>query len=271
MNVKNTIISKRREAKTKLNWEIIDEDGSSLKVVNQKNGAGVVIPKDVLLPAARTPSGLKTMEIQTPYDYAVNARFTNDDFFWDDASPETILKKRAPHLKSRQGRLLIAGRNHVGITSDGTYWISFCSKDNIVPTWSFWSIKLDDAIDAKILCLWINSTYALTCLYDIRIVGTGAYVGWLKPDLLQMYVPNVSILSEEQRVRLNALFDEIISQNAVPLIDQLSLPSEQRLRLDRGLAEILDIEAYKSEENLRFLYKVVAWKFRSLEYGNNVE
>ncbi len=68
-----------------------------------------------------------------------------------------------------------------------------------MPTWSFWSVKMDDPDDAKILCLWLNSAFSLSNLYDCRIIGTGAYIGWLKPDILQLYVPDVRNIDQERR------------------------------------------------------------------------
>lgn len=265
VNVKNTIISRRREAKTRLEWEIVGSDAENLRVQNLKTGAGVVIPREVLRPAARTPSGLRQMGLDDPYDYVVNDRFPNDEFFWDERSPENVLAKRQPHLISRQGKLLIAGRNHVGVTSPGTYWIAFASETDIVPTWSFWSVKIDNPEDAKIICLWLNSVFSLATLYDCRIIGTGAYVGWLKPDLLQLYVPDVKHLEQDTRRALLELFDAVNSEDMPPLITQLRTADERRLEMDLKLANLLGITKYSNRDMVIELYRTVAERFSSLE------
>ena len=248
-----------------MEWEIVGGDAESLKVQNQKNGAGAVIPISALKPAVRTPSGLPRMALDIPYDYAVNERFTNDEFFWDEQSPDQVLAKRQPHLISRQGRLVIAGRNHVGLTSDGTYWIAFSSENEVVPTWSFWSVKVSNPEDAKILCLWLNSVFSLTNLYDCRIIGTGAYVGWLKPDLLQLYVPDVRHLETDTRKALLHLFDKVNASNMPPLIEQLRNANGTRLQMDVELARLLGIKGFNDLEKVTMLHKKVADKFSSLE------
>lgn len=265
VNVRNTIISKRREAKTRLNWEIVGEEENCLKVQSQHNGAGALIPLDVLKPAVRTPSGIRKMNLTNPFDYAVNDRFPNDDFFWDSPDPNLILEKRKPHLTSREGKLVIAGRNHIGLTSDGTYWVAFSSEKGIVPTWSFWSVKMDDPEDAKILCLWLNSSFSLSNLYDCRIIGTGAYIGWLKPDILQLYVPDVRNIDRGRRRALLDLYDSINEREVPPLIQQISEHDEVRMDLDLTLAKILGISEFDSPEKMITLYNTLTDKLRSLD------
>ncbi|MGD0056363.1 MAG: N-6 DNA methylase [Methanomassiliicoccales archaeon] len=271
VNVKNTIISRKREERTRMNWEIMEESEEGVKAVNTRSGAGVKVPWNVLKPAARTPSGMSVMEITTPLDYAVEDRFLNDDFFWDEPNPDAVVAKRKSHLKSREGRLLIAGRNHINITSGGTYFIAFCSEKEIVPTWSFWSVKLDNANDARILCLWLNSVYCLSNLYDCKITGTGVYIGWLKPDLLKLFVPDIRNLPSEKKDELLSLFRYVSGQALPPLLRQLKDVNQVRLHMDMELSRILEIPEYQDTARLIDIYAILVKKFESLGHPQSEE
>jgi len=241
VNVQNTILSYPRSAVGRMQWEIVGEKKRTVRVLSHITGAELDIPRSALQAAARTASGLEAMEISTPLDFAVADRFDKDTDFWADRNPDDILERRKPHLESRKGRLLISGRNHIDLVSDSTHFLAFCAKDPLVPTWNFWSIRTVSWEAAKILCLWFNSIFAITHLYDKRITGIGTYVGWLKSDLLAIPVPKISDLAPSTRKRLIELFDRLGRQSFPSLFTQLRGHEVRRLELDRGVAGCLDI------------------------------
>jgi hypothetical protein len=264
VNVKNTLISTKRTVGTRMNWMIIDEKPDSTRARSQTTGAELEIPKRVLRPACRSPAGMLTMEIVEPPDFAVEGRFEGDESFWDDSHPDALIAKRLEHFKSREGRVLIAGRNHVDLVSEGTHLLAFCSYEPLIPTWSFWSVRVNNAENAKILCLWLNSIFAITHLYDIRIVGTGIYVGWLKADLLKLLVPDLSRLSVSLRKELLSLFDELGRKPFPSLLQQLKSKTPERIELDKKIAYVLGLEHLASDEEILRVYDLVIEKLESL-------
>ena len=264
VNVKNTLISTKRTVGTRMNWMIIDEKPESIRARSQTTGAELEIPKRVLRPACRSPAGMPTMEIVEPPDFAVEGRFEGDDAFWDVSHPDALIAKRLEHFKSREGRVLIAGRNHVDLVSEGTHLLAFCSSEPLIPTWSFWSVRVNNAENAKILCLWFNSIFAITHLYDIRIVGTGIYVGWLKADLLKLPVPDLSRLSVSSRKEMLSLFDKLGRKPFSSLLRQLKNRTPERVELDRKVASVLGLEHLASDEEILRFYDLVIEKLESL-------
>lgn len=254
VNVKNTIVSKPREVTSRLNWILESESGSSFSAMSPLTGAIVQIPRSVLRPAIRSPAGQHSMLLDNPSDFAVTARFPEDGPFWSDRDPDSLVARRAPHLASREGRLVLAGRNHVGLASEETSLLAFCSKEPILPTWSFWSFRIPDFELAKLLCLWLNSTIGLSLLLDRRITGTGAYVGWLKSDLESMPGLNPEKLPPAARRELLRLFDEIGQVQFPSLLTQLRDRFEPRLRLDLALARACNLDSISSAEALGSLY-----------------
>ena len=264
VNVKNTLISHKREMGTRLNWMIIEENSRTIKAKSQTTGIDVEIPRSVLEPAARSPTGLKTMHLIEPTDYAVRDRFDGDENFWEDSHADAIIARRKPHLKSREGLLLLAGRNHVDVVSDNTHFLAFCADEPVVPTWSFWSIKTQNTDHAKIICLWLNSIFALTHLYDKRIVGTGVYIGWLKADLLSIPIPDPSKLSASSRKSLLTLFEETGGKPFPPLLKQLKERDRDRLNLDMAIAKALGLREWQTEAKIVRLYDVIVERFEGL-------
>ena len=264
-NVKNTIISRERDVGSRLNWVVTADEQDALVVKSQTTGAEVRVPRSALEPAMRTPAGQRTMLISPPPDYAVKDRFPEDDAFWDDPAPDEIVSRRRPHLKSREGRVLLAGRNHINLLSESTHHLAFTAGGPIVPTWSFWSIRVPDQDEANALCLWLNSSFAFTHLFDRRIIGTGVYIGWLKSDLLTVPVPDFRAMSSSQRDALRILFEEMGTADWAPLVSQYHEPSGLRTELDLGLARILGLPGMKSSADLAPIYATVQSKLATLK------
>jgi hypothetical protein len=264
VNVKNTIVSRRRDVGSRLNWVITSEASDSIHAQSQTTGAEVDIPLEAIQPAMRTPAGQRTMLISPVPDYAVNARFSHDAPFWDDPAPDQIVSRRRAHLRSREGRVLLAGRNHVNVLSEGTYHLAFTAGGLIVPTWSFWSLRPHDQETADSLCLWLNSTFAFTHLFDRRIIGTGVYIGWLKSDLLGLPVPDFGRLTTAQRAELRALFTRLAGAVWEPLYPQYKQMSAKRVDLDTSLARVLQLDGWQSREKLEPVYAAVVQKLETL-------
>ena len=254
VNVKNTIVSKPREVTARLNWVLGSETAIGFPARNPFSGAEVNIPRSALRAAIRSPAGQYTMLLSDPRDFAVKSRFPGDEKFWLDRDPDGLVTRRVHHLESREGRLLLAGRNHVGLASEETSLLAFCSKDPIVPTWSFWSFRVPDFDRARILCLWLNSTFGLSHLLDRRITGTGAYIGWLKSDLEAMPGIDPDALSAKDRLALLQLFDDVGKVRFPSLLAQLRERFEPRIHFDLTLARICHLDSYSSPQELAALY-----------------
>ena len=129
-----------------------------------------------------------------------------------------------------------------------------------MPTWNFWSVRTVSWDAARILCLWFNSAFAATHLYDERITGTGTYVGWLKSDLLNIPVPRISSLDRSVRRTLLALFDRLGRQSLPSFFSQLRDRDSRRLELDSTIAECFALPE-SSETRILELYELIIQKF----------
>ena len=195
-----------------------------------------------------------TIEIFKAFDFAVIGRFPEDELFWEDVKPNTFLTKRKSHLDSRAAYLIVGGRNNVDLAAGGTRLLAFVCPEPVPPTWSFWSIQVDNLDNAKLLALWWNSSFHLAQLIENRAEVGGAWMGWLKDVLFKLLVLNYNDLSVDQKKELISLYDTIKYEPFPSLLHQFKSRYEHRILLDTTLAEIMELKEYTHLKDITRLY-----------------
>jgi hypothetical protein len=264
-NVKNTLVSRKRSARTRVEWAIVKETDRDILVQGQKNAVSTTIPKNVLLPATRSISGISCIEPVQPYDYVVAGRFKKDEDFWDDPRPDSILRLRLPHLHSRETYLVVAGYGNVDLTASGTCLLAFVSQVPIIPTWSMWSFKTDSYERAKLLALWWNSTYSLAQLFDERTEVRGSTVKWRKGTLETTLVIDEEKIEKKQKEALLRTYDETKHTEFPSIMTQLRTEFAPRTKIDMAVAEAADWPKFKTIKGLRSLYSELLTKLEELK------
>lgn len=239
MNQDHSLISRPRDADVRIDWEITEEHPSGYSVVRPDRGTGVKIPKNVLKPALRSMSGLRTMEVDEAPDHVVMDEFPGDAEFWMYADPDDFLDKRQRHVKSRMGRLVLGGYGNLDVTAPGTSHLAVTAPDEIAPTWSLWSVDVPTE-DAKILTLWWNSTYSVAKLITERNEVRGGVMKWRKNDLKALPVPSLDSLTDDERERLLDLYDEVADREFPALVHQFESRFDARRDIDETWNDILD-------------------------------
>lgn len=204
----------------------------------------VDVPKSVLAEGLRSMSGIRTLEVDDAPDKIVLDRFGGDDLFWDDDNPSEVIKKRNKHVSSRMCNLVIGGYGNLNLAGDGTSFLAIVSEDKLAPTWSMWSVNTKSLDQAKIMALWINSTYSVAKMITERNEVEGSTMKWRKKDLKSLPVPSMAELTDEEQDRLLSLYDQIADGEFPPLMEQLDSHFEPRMKIDVTWAEILEWEDY---------------------------
>lgn len=257
----NSLLSKPRDANVHIDWEITDEESMSYTAKNQDRGNEVKVPQNILSPALRSFSGMRTLEIQNPPDYVVMDTFPGDSEFWWSDSPD--LERRRRHVDSRDGQLVLGGYGNLDLTAPGTSFLAMTYKDEIAPTWSLWSVSVGSWEDAQLLSLWWNSTYSVAKLITERNEVRGSVVKWRKPDLLEIPVPDLNTLSDEEREGLLELYDEISDRDFPSLLDQFEENFEPRMKIDRKWNEVLNWDY--DDEGLGVLYQQITSTLKDMK------
>lgn len=94
-NPADMLISSERSYQSRADWKTKREDARVVVAFNPEGAREVTIPRQALLPALRTISGSRRLEVRgRPPDYVVAERFPHDTEFWVTKNPEGMLIRR---------------------------------------------------------------------------------------------------------------------------------------------------------------------------------
>ena len=162
-------------------------------------------------------------------------------------SPKQGKSEQAREIWKKRSKLLIAERARLNTNRVLSIVVSEPVISNM-----WWSISTKNEDDAKILALWLNSTWGLLLLLSIAEVTAGPWIEFKKGDkkkgsgLWGLPVINLQKLSEEQRKGLIDLYNEVSDKTLKPLPKEFSEP-EVRREIDESINEIIGIKADLSD------------------------
>lgn len=186
--------------------------------------------------------------------------------FWGQRSEEvtTITQKPNTNLKpknvnaarkiwEKRSNFLVAYR--AWLPTNRTLSI-FVSEPVVSSMW--WNIITKDEEDAKILALWLNSTFGLLLLLSTSEVTRGPWIEFKKGDrddnsgLWVLPAINLRKLREKQKQAFLDLYDKMANQTLKPFSEEFSNPKEKK-EIDDSVSEILGINA-----DLTDVYKMLS-------------
>jgi len=263
VNTQDTLISLPREKRVRIDIQILEIGKSKIIVQNPNSEENLIIPKNALFPAIRTVSWEKNIKIIHPRDFVISERFDGDDQFWSKSDVAQMLVKRREHIDSRKSNLVMGGYGNIDLSSPGTFFIAFCSKREIAPTWSFWSLPCLKYDHAVVMALWLNSTFALFNLLKNRTEVRGTNVKWRKKDIEKLPVPDVNKMSVKEIGLAKSLLEKLNKMNFPCLIDQLETSYKGRMKIDIYFAKILKMKI--TEEEIIRLQKDLGSRLRKMQ------
>ncbi|MEM2147228.1 MAG: hypothetical protein QXJ94_01320 [Candidatus Bathyarchaeia archaeon] len=160
--------------------------------------------------------------------------------------------EQARGLWKKRGKLLIAERAWL---STYTVLAVYLDEDALSNVW--WPIKLDDDA-AKILAVWINSTFGFLLLSSIAEVTRGPWVKFKKEHLWEMPVLDINKLGRRKKDALLELYDKSFDGKKLnqlkfkPLPQEFTEPSARRI-IDEEVCNILGLKI-----KLDTIYKMLA-------------
>jgi hypothetical protein len=144
--------------------------------------------------------------------------------------------KQARNLWNKSGKLLIVERAWLS-----TYPVLATYLNEAVLSNVWWPIKVDDDT-AKILALWMNSTFGLILLSSVAEVTRGPWVDFKKEHLWEMPVLDIHNLSRKAKTGLLELFGEKASKSKLKALPEEFANPSTRKAIDDGICEKLGFE-----------------------------
>ncbi|MHA2204018.1 MAG: Eco57I restriction-modification methylase domain-containing protein, partial [Candidatus Hodarchaeales archaeon] len=153
----------------------------------------ISIPKECLIPHLRRMSGENRLDISNKKEYVVISSFSELHNFID-ANEETMnsisirFNNWKTYVEARTTNLMVARRFDMCAT--GTSLFSYFSKGKRAPPGVMWSILRLSCDDAKILCLFFNSTLNTIQIFLNRVETRGSWMQLHEYVIKGLKIPN---------------------------------------------------------------------------------
>ena len=142
----------------------------------------------------------------------------------------------AGSFEKRQAHLLLGRRLY--LSSPGTCLISFYSDKPAIGI-DLWSLRNISKTDAKILALWLNSSFNILQLLYMGVACEGPWMKLHKYMLDRLLVPDPKKLTRNDKKRLLEVFEKIKSKPFPSIREQLRTKSQNRKIIDTLWLKIL--------------------------------
>jgi type I restriction-modification system DNA methylase subunit len=265
MKVQAVFIPRSKErAIRKEDYWILHREENEYIVVKDRGTAGfaIRIPKDALAPALRTIADNPQMDLSERFDFVLIKDFQGSENFFigGRSSLRNILPKWGEYVSKRRGNLIILRR--FPINAPGIMHLCYYSSKPVAGPGMTWVLTIPDE-EAKILCLWFNSSLHLAQILYQRVEDV-----WLdihKYILENMLVLNPHIINENEKRKLLTLFNEICNDSFPCLKEQFTHEFKVRKKIDKVILNTLGFNEQESEILASQLFEAIKEHYEMLE------
>lgn len=223
-------------------WFLEEEKMDFIKAKNRHSGNSIQVPTSTLMKGRRSFSNINRMDAYQDYDYIIAPDHPipgAPGFFGNQPGRvQKRINEWKRYVRRRQGHLFIMRR--FVINAPGTTHLCYHSRNPLVAPATSWVFNAS-GIDAKILCLWFNSSLNLVQLLANRLEDV--WIDVHKYQLKNFLVPDVSAMERSDKLELEALFHKVASVELPSMIEQYlhGKKIELKKEIDRLFLKILGI------------------------------
>lgn len=261
-----TITRAERAIKREDVWIMRRIDGNSIVIEDRHTKRILKVPLQAARPALRRISLISKIDVTDNLDYVIVNTFPQISEFTTTVitefkPPQGFWDRWRSYVEERLSHLVLMRR--ADLSAPGTRLLAFYSEIPMAPPGVAWSIKISD-VDAKILALWLNSSFNILQILLYRKETRGAFLQLDKYVLKHMLVPDLTKLSEDDVKFLTEIFSRVKNVEFPSILDQLKMKYEARRLIDEAWLRILD---YKGDVNtfLGRLYELLAKEIELLK------
>jgi hypothetical protein len=247
------ILSNAERARRASDVWIADRIKGKTLVARHKGGKHEVgIPLSNLVRALRRFSYANTIDVDKTLDFLIVDWFKEIEEMARSVVPANALKKFDSSVvqswkkkfEERKAHLLLGRRLY--LSAPGTCLIAFYSDKPTagIDLWGFLDLN---KTDAKILSLWLNSSFNILQLLYMGVACEGPWMkihGYMMDRLL---VPDPNKLTEEQKKRILGVFEEIKDTSFPSITEQLKTKFQARKTIDSMWLKVLGCKNFSNE------------------------
>lgn len=277
---------------------IIDTESEyTITIRIKKTGEYIKIPKFVVVPACKSPHGLRKMDITDIHDYFISKPFRDFNKLllysrYPNKNPLQFdwkyIEYEIKRLSKREYHILISER--FGISKSMHLLAFYTEYPFTITTAAFIFIINKNKEESKQLIVWLNSVLYWYQIIKLSKETQGEYIEIRKPDLLQTYILNINKLSDREKKLLLDLFEEIKDIKFPSIMEQMKkgweyikqfgdkpwegifdylkkidLGTYARIKLDYTILKVLGFRDNEIKELLEKAYKAVYEELKAIK------
>jgi type I restriction-modification system DNA methylase subunit len=241
----------------------LEQNERNIKAKNRFTDEIYTYPKAAVVGQVRRISDIDHMNISNDNEFVVSRYF--DDLpsilkaiYSEEKKKEFEYKiRREWRKKVEHGISNFVFARRIDLTARGTKLLSLFSEKPRFLSANSWGIRNLSSEDAKILCLWFNSTLFLTEILSKRTQTRGSWGQMDEHYVFEMNCIDPLRLSDKQRMMLLELFDMIGDKAFPSLMEQLKDGFELRRKLDSAFLTILEVNKENQKQFLENFYETM--------------
>ncbi|MGB9677441.1 MAG: N-6 DNA methylase [Candidatus Aenigmatarchaeota archaeon] len=233
------------------------EERDYLIVTSKSLRIDINISKNKVIPALRSLTGMKQMDITNYTDYIILSSYKefNDirKIFMKTKINWMKIKRYAKRLKTCNVIL----PDKINLSSPNTFLISVFSEKSILPSNMFYLLYTENLESSKIFCLFLNSIATISQFILNKPETLGTYSRMRIEDWKQVFILNLESLNKEYKEMLLKLFEKLKKVEFPSIKDQLKNKFPARIELDNTILKILGFSDKDLEEWLPKVYDAI--------------
>jgi len=269
----NICRSKERALKKVDRLILTGETSTAIHARDRVTGTEVRIPRSAVVPTVRRISHYGIFDVTDQTDIIVSKAYSDlpnvlRAIYGEEKSRLFItrIRERWPE-RIQQGMSRLFLERRVDIASPGTHHIAVCTKDPAFTGRGPWGVRGINEDDAKLLCLWFNSSLFLFQMVKHRTQTRGTWWELSKHHFEKTYVPDISKLSPEQRKKILATYRHLSRMEFPSLLEQLEKSFDGRRELDKTWLSILGVPDSEQNRLVDRLHSFLSSTLTSLQHA----
>lgn len=225
---------------------ISKEDSTRVHLKLRKSTEGFALPRAALLPAIRTYSGVRQMDVSQTSSYVIKDPQQIPSHIvkllgWSKDALDHAQKDINSFYRDFGSNLVLAHK--IQIPSPRLFWVSFYS--DVPMASSFMNVRTKTREEAKMLAAWSNSILGLIQLTAMRSEIRGAWSALDKSSVWgQMLVPDFKRLGKKEQNALLTVFDKVGKANVVPMHERFATKSKEERLLDETVLKVVGMSSH---------------------------
>ncbi len=249
---------------------LVKESSNSVTVRDRVSGSEFKVPRSVIAPNVRRLSYYTRFNISNRTDFLIARYYAGLFEIMKTVYGASKAERYIGRVRERWAGRVVEGSTQLCLArridpaAPGTSHIALYTKTPSFGGHGGWGLRRISDEDAKILCLWFNSSLFLIQLVEQRTQTRGTWWRLDKHRFAKTRIPDLTNLTRLHRVALLREFDELGALDFPSLLEQLKSSFEGRRRVDRAWLSVLGVSENDQERILKSLHSYLYETLSSL-------